>query len=164
MWKVVDAIARFGLWVSAVFIFLASLCVCYAVFTRYVLQDPSVHAYELAKMFMVASLVFSVAYLERTDGHISIDILLRSWRQTTQRVIRRIAVPLVGLIYTLSISYKGWTAAVYSYTVGERSQSIWAEPLYPIKFTIPFGYGLLSLVLVLTFIHEVLRLFRWKQE
>ncbi len=49
--------------------------------------------------------------------------------------------------------------AVYSYMMGERSQSIWAESHYSIKFTIPFGYGLLSLVLGLTFIHEVRRFF-----
>lgn len=164
MWKVVDRIARYGLWTSGVLIFLTCLAISYAVFARYVLRDPSVHAYELAKMFMVASLVFSIAYLERTDGHISIDIFLRTFRENVRQFIRKILVPCAGLVYTLSITYKGWQASVYSYTVGERSQSIWAEPLYPIKLTIPIGYGLLSLVLGLTLAYEAVRLFTWKRE
>ena len=35
---------------------------------------------------------------------------------------------------------------MYSLSIGEKSMSVWGEPLFPIKILVPLCYGLLSLV------------------
>jgi len=55
--------------------------------------------------------------------------------------------------------WKGWDAASYSFSINETSYSSWREPLWPVKFTIPIGYGLLFAVLVAQLCKGVARLF-----
>ena len=64
--------------------------------------------------------------------------------------------PLLGLVFCSVLTWEGWTVAMYSLEIGERSMSVWAVPLFPVKILIPAGYGLLCLVLVLKIIRGFL--------
>lgn len=162
--KGLDRILEGLLICSGILILLMVVSVFYAVLSRYLLKDPSIVAYELAKICVIGSLVFSIAYLEHVGGHISIDLLLRRMPKLTQMIISKLIAPCTGLVYTTAVAYKGLTSAIYSYKIGERSQSVWAEPLWPIKASIPIGYGLLSVVLFVTILVSLRRRKQWKQE
>ena len=54
----------------------------------------------------------------------------------------------MGLFVMYVMVWKSWVAAAYSIQINETSYSAWSEPLYPVKITIPIGYGLLFLVMV----------------
>ncbi|MEM0488177.1 MAG: TRAP transporter small permease [Candidatus Bathyarchaeia archaeon] len=149
---------------SGVLISIMVISVFYGVISRYLLRDPSIIAYEVAKMCVIGSLVFSIAYLERIGGHISIDLLLKRMPNPMQLLVTRLVAPSVGLVYTSAVTYKGFTSAVYSYKLGEKSQSVWAEPLWPVKACIPLGYGLLSVVLFVTILTFILKYGQWKRE
>jgi TRAP-type mannitol/chloroaromatic compound transport system permease small subunit len=60
--------------------------------------------------------------------------------------LHRIISPVLALLYCFVLTWKGWTVAMYSLKIGERSMSVVAEPLFPIKLMIPVCYGLMTLV------------------
>lgn len=51
--------------------------------------------------------------------------------------------------------WKGWLMAWDSLMMLERTQSAFAPPLYPIKFVIPIGAGLLMLQGLVKFIRDL---------
>jgi len=122
--------------------------VTYGVIKRYVFADPSIYVYELSMMFMISGLVFAVAYVQREGRHLRVDFLSSRMSQATQDIILNLVVPIAGLFYCIVLTWKGWTSAMYSLQIGETSQSIWGEPLFPVRVSIPVGYGLICLVLV----------------
>jgi TRAP-type mannitol/chloroaromatic compound transport system permease small subunit len=62
--------------------------------------------------------------------------------------LHRIVGPTLALFYCIILTWKGWSVAMYSFSIGERSMSIWGEPLFPIKIMVPICYCLLAVVVL----------------
>ena len=75
-----------------------------------------------------------------------------------------ILTPVLGLFFVVVVTWKSWENAFYSMGIGETSQSSWEEPLFPIKFLVPIGMGLLCLVLAAQLTRGVATLARFIKE
>ena len=143
-----ELISKGALLFSGLLLMAMGFNVTYGVIKRYVFADPSIVAIELVKILMIPALVLAVSYVQRNGRHLKVDFLSLRFPEKVQYIIAEIAVPLMGLFVMYVMVWKSWVAAAYSIQINETSYSAWSEPLYPVKITIPIGYGLLFLVMV----------------
>jgi TRAP-type mannitol/chloroaromatic compound transport system permease small subunit len=146
--KALDILSKGALLLSGILLLAMGFNVTYGVITRYVFDNPSIIAIEMTKILMIPALVLAVSYVQRYGRHLKVDFLSGRFPQKLQLFISEIAVPIGGLFVGYVLVWKGWDSAVYSYQVNERSMSVWSEVLYPVRFTIPVGYGLLCLMMI----------------
>ena len=157
--KTVDLLAKAALLCGGILLLVMAFNVTYGVVTRYVFHNPSVVAIELTKILMIPALVVAVSYVQRNDRHLRVDFLASRFPQKVQTVLFEILVPIAALFVTYAMVWKGYDAAAYSYTINETGYSAWREVLWPVKATIPIGYGLLFLVLFAQLCRGVAMLF-----
>ena len=146
--KALDILSKGALLISGLLLLTMGFNVTYGVVTRYVFDSPSIIAIEMTKILMIPALVLAVSYVQRYGRHLKVDFLSLRFPQIVQHIISEIAVPVTGLFVGYILVWKGWDSAVYSLQTSERSMSVWSEPLYPVRFTIPIGYGLLCLMMI----------------
>ena len=127
---------------------------------RYIFDSPDSSAYELSTLFLLFCGVLAVAGVERLDQHVKNDILSSRFPPRVNSAVIETLFPLLALVFCAVLTWKSLDNAVYALQIGQVTQSPWALPLAPIKFVIPFGYGLLCLVLLSRFIHGVYGLTR----
>jgi len=142
--------------ISGILLLATCFNVTYGVIMRYIFNNPSIQAIELTKLLLIPALVFAVVYVQWNDRHLRVDFILTRFPMLMQRILMELLVPVMGLCVVAILVLKGWDAAVYSLQIHEISMSVWSEPLYPIKFTIPIGYGLLGVIMVGQLVKAVL--------
>jgi TRAP-type mannitol/chloroaromatic compound transport system permease small subunit len=146
--RVIERAANYGLLFSGVMILIMSWLSTYGVARRYLFNNPEPYSYEISTSMLLSCVVLSIAFLQRQGHHLRADFLSNHFSQGTQSITTDIVGPIVALFYIVIITWQSWDAALYSYLIHETSQSSWEEPLYPTKFVVPIGMGLLTLVLL----------------
>jgi len=147
--RVLDILSKAALLISGILLLAMAINVTYGVVTRYVFHTPSVVAIEMTKILMIPALVLAVSYVQRNGRHLKVDFLANRFPQTVQLILSEIAVPVMGLFVGYVLVWKGWVSMEYSRSViHELSFSVWEEPLWPVRLTIPIGYGLLCLIMI----------------
>jgi TRAP-type C4-dicarboxylate transport system permease small subunit len=148
--------------ITKVFVVLAGLMTMCMIFTtsygvvlRYFFRRPEPISYEIATIFLLWGYLFGIAFVEWRGEHIRADIFVPLLPKGMRHALHRIVAPILGLIYGVVLTWKGWTAFAYSYSIGERSMSVWQEPLFPIKFMVPICYALLTLVIFHNLCHGI---------
>ena len=144
----IDRISHFLLILSGILVLLMAWVVTYGVIKRYAFHAPDPYTYELSTMFLLFCGVLAVAAVERMDRHVRNDILAIRFPEGVRLVLLRILFPFLALLFVVLLTWKSFGNALYALRIGQVSASPWAVPLAPIKFVIPVGYGLLSLVLI----------------
>ncbi len=146
--QVIERVGNWGLVSSGVLILLMAFLSTYAVGRRYLLNNPEPYSYELSTIFLTACVVLAVSGLQRYKRHLRVDFIANFLPQDVQTILLDIVGPLLALTYVSIITWQSWDNALYSFNIGETSQSVWEEPLYPTKFLIPIGMFWLVLVLL----------------
>lgn len=147
--KILEILSNGAILFSGILLLAMGINVTYGVVTRYVFHSPSIIAIEMTKILMIPALVLAVSYVQRNGRHLKVDFLSNRFPQTLQLIISEIAVPIMGLFVGYVLVWKGWESMEYSRSViHELSFSVWEEPLWPVRLTIPIGYGLLCLVMI----------------
>ena len=143
---------------SGVLIVLMTFITSYGVIRRYIFKSPEPYSYELSMMFLLWTFVLALAYLEKLDGHLRMDFFVALLPKNIRDFFLNVIGRLLGLIFCAVLTYEGWVVAMYSLEIGEKSMSVWAVPLFPVKIIIPIGYGLLCIVLLLKIVREIFRI------
>jgi TRAP-type C4-dicarboxylate transport system permease small subunit len=148
--------------ISRLFIILGGLMtVCmifvttYGVVMRYFFRRPEPVSYEIATVFLLWGYLFGIAFVEWRGEHIRADIFVPLMPKRLVHALHRIVAHVLALIYVAILTWKGWSVAMYSYSIGEKSMSVWQEPLFPIKIMIPICYALLTLVVFRNLCHGI---------
>jgi TRAP-type C4-dicarboxylate transport system permease small subunit len=143
---------------SGILIVLMTFVASYGVIRRYVFRSPEPYSYELSMMFLLWTFVLALAYLEKQDGHLRVDLFVVLLPKKIRDFLLNVICHLLGFVFCAVLAYEGWTVAMYSLEIGEKSMSVWGVPLFPVKIVIPIGYGLLCIVLLLKIVQGILRL------
>jgi len=146
--SIVERVGNWGLLSSGILILIMSFLSTYAVARRYLLNNPEPYSYELSTIFLTACVVLAVSGLQRYKRHLRVDFIANYFSPTWQTVFLDIIGPLMALVYVSIITWQSWDNALYSFNIGETSQSVWQEPIYPTKFVIPIAMFWLCLVLI----------------
>jgi TRAP-type C4-dicarboxylate transport system permease small subunit len=155
--RIIERISNAFTVLSGVLIVLMAFLASYGVIRRYVFESPEPYSYELSMMFLLWTFVLALAYLEKLDSHLRVDFFVVLLPERISNFFLNVVGPIAGLVFCAVLTWEGWTVAMYSLETGEKSMSIWAVPLFPVKIVIPFGYGLLCIVLILKIIQGILK-------
>ena len=156
--RVIERVSNAFTVLSGVLIVLMAFLASYGVIRRYVFESPEPYSYELSMMFLLWTFVLALAYLEKLDSHLRVDFFVILLPIKIRTFLLNVIGPLAGFIFCAVLTREGWTVAMYSLESGEKSMSIWAVPLFPVKIVIPIGYGLLCIVLLLKIIQGILKI------
>jgi TRAP-type mannitol/chloroaromatic compound transport system permease small subunit len=162
--KILDILSKGALLISGILLLAMAFNVTYGVLARYVFERPSVIAIELTKILMIPALVLAVSYVQRNERHLKVDFISSHFSPTIQLIMSQIAVPILGLFVGYVLVWKGWVSMAYSFRIHETSYASWQEPLWPVRLTIPIGYGLLCLIMIGQIVKGIGVLIRGKQK
>ena len=130
---------------------------CYEVFSRYVLNAPTIWAFEAGYMAMGVHALVGAAYTLQCHSHIRIDVLYSRFRDRTKAMIDIAGYLLLFFpaVTWLCIGlWEYWTEALIS---GEQSgQSAWNPVIWPFRFAFFAGYALLFLQGIAEVLKDVL--------
>jgi TRAP-type mannitol/chloroaromatic compound transport system permease small subunit len=121
------------------------LATCWEVFSRYVLDQPTVWAYEVGYILNGSHFLLGLAYTLREGLHIRIDIFTGSMSPRTRALLDSIAyaivLPLLVWLAWMLLQY-----LVAAYVRGERSgQSVLNPPVWPFRLVFFVSFLLFAL-------------------
>jgi TRAP-type C4-dicarboxylate transport system permease small subunit len=153
--KVLERVSTLVAWIGGVALILMMLHISVEVVARYVFNSPLHGTVEIVSAYYMVAVVFlPLAMIERLNGHIVVELV-------TQHLPRRAQSILIGLVALVSASYfavfawRTWGDALKKYAVGEQALGTVAITVWPTRFYLPIGCGLIVLVLM----HKAVRLF-----
>jgi TRAP-type C4-dicarboxylate transport system permease small subunit len=99
--------------------------------------------------YMILVAFLPLAFAERQNGHISVEVLVEHFPARVQYVLSLFAL-MVGAIVFAMLAWQGWVEAIRAYNISafviEHSLRI---PIWPARFLLPIGCGLMVLTLLL---------------
>ena len=139
--------------VIAWLVFPLILAMCYEVFSRYVLNAPTIWAFELSYMAMGTHALIGAAYTLRERGHIRIDIFYGRFSPKTKALIDTLGYLVLFLPVVSWVSLGLWEYWVEAFVGDHRSgQSAWNPIIWPFRFAFFLGFALLWLQGIAEFI------------
>ena len=145
--KFVHAIEGLSLWVGRAFgwcILILTLSVSYEVFVRYVLNAPTVWAFDMMIQMYGALFLMCGAYALAQDTHVRADVLYRLFPVKVQASLDFVLYFLFFFPGVLALAWYGWEIASDSWRYKEVS---WNSPariqIYFFKTLIPLAGALL---------------------
>lgn len=119
---------------------------CYEVFSRYVLDAPTLWAFEVGYMFMGTHFLIGMAYTLRAGAHVRVDLLYarlsRKWRVLID------AFTYLALVLPLSVwlTVGLWEKVLLAYASHERSgMSAFNPVIWPFRAVLCTAFALLAL-------------------
>ena len=133
-------IGRLFSWILLPMIVLTSI----EVFRRYVLNSPTVWAWELIIQLWGLMLMACGGYCYWKGGFVRVDVLYDKFPQKLKYALGAIPAVLVLICMVLTFRY-GWNMFYASFTRNERISSVWGSPMWTIRFWVVLGSGLMFL-------------------
>lgn len=143
-----EKVARGLLKVSAWCLISLSILVSYMVVRRYLFRAPEPYSYEISAILVLSASILSVAGIQSYDRHLKVDFLVAKISEKRRKFLGYVVAPAIALFYVMLMFYKSLQATLDSARIGEVSQSVWREPLWPVRGIVVVGVGILCVVLV----------------
>jgi TRAP-type C4-dicarboxylate transport system permease small subunit len=138
--------------IAAVMLLAAALVITWSIVYR-ALGNSTWWEIEFSVYMMVASLFLASPYCLATQGHVGVDLLSHYLPRHWARPLA-IAVGLVGLAVCVYLAWAGAELTLHAYARGERTESTWAPPKWPLFLSMPVGLGLTALQYVADLLRE----------
>ncbi len=137
------------LWVAAAMAVLLVLAMMFEVFSRYVLNAPTLWAFDISYMLNGAMFILGCAYALKIDAHVRIDFLASRFKPAVQRWINAVFylflfAPILGAL-TWTAGKRTWHAFV---TAEVEHVSPWAPLIWPFYSALAIGLAALTLQVV----------------
>ncbi|MCZ7565312.1 MAG: TRAP transporter small permease subunit [Burkholderiales bacterium] len=119
---------------------------CYEVFSRYVLGEPTLWAFEVGYLVMGTHFLIGLAYTLRENEHVRVDLFYARASRKAQALIDTFTyvVLLLPLAVWLSIGF--WEKVVKAYASQERSgMSAFNPVIWPFRLVMCTAFVLLAL-------------------
>lgn len=121
------------------------LATCYEVYSRYVLDAPTVWAYEVGYILTGSHFLLGLAYTLAAGAHIRIDIFSEKFSPRTRATIDLLAYAII-LPLLVWLSYALFEYLATGYLRNERSgQSALNPPVWPFRVVFFVAFALLAL-------------------
>jgi TRAP-type mannitol/chloroaromatic compound transport system permease small subunit len=144
--KAIDAFIDAQGKIMSFLIYPLLLIVLYEVVKRYVFNAPTVWGFEATTFSYGLHYMFGLSFMERHNGHVSVDIVTSRLSKKTQAIISivtylTIFTPVYFFMTVGSIKF------AYASTVqGELNSTSWAPPIWPFKILMAVSFGFLLLM------------------
>ena len=119
---------------------------CYEVFSRYLLNAPTIWAFEAGYMAMGVHALIGAAYTLQCHSHIRIDVLYSHFPERTKALIDVIGYLVLFFPAVIWLCIGLWEYWAEAFVSGEQSgQSAWNPVIWPFRLCFFAGYALLLL-------------------
>lgn len=133
----------------------------YEVFSRYLLNAPTIWAYEVGYMATGANFLLGAAFTLREKGHIRIDVAYMRFRPRTKALIDVLGYTFLMLPFGFWLSYRLGVYAFDAFMSGEQSgESAWNPVIWPYRAIFFIGMSALTLQCVAQWVRALAELFR----
>ena len=123
---------------------LISVMVFYEVIVRYVFNSPTSWSVELTSYSLPLMTFLGAAYVLDRRRHIRVVLLVDKLSGRTKALLEAIA-SLIGLLFSLTLLWKGGQWVLDTYRVGEVSSTVLLFPQWIVRLPFPMGMLLLSI-------------------
>ena len=121
---------------------------------RYLFNRPLQGTFELSELLMVAVVFLSLASCQAEDRHMRVDFFVTQMNKRKRAVVDSIAY-ICGIVVCGSFSWYSISPAWHSWSIREVTMGIISFPIYPAKFAVVVGTGLLMVQLALDLFRTV---------
>lgn len=136
-------------------ILLPMICLtAFEVFRRYVLNSPTVWAWELIIQMWGLMLMACGGYCYWKGGFVRVDVAYNKFPMKVKYIIG-IVTAILALICMALVFKFGWDLFYASFQRNERISSVWGSPMWTIRFWVPLGAGLMFLQAISELIKNV---------
>lgn len=115
------------------------------VILRYGFDSPTDWSWELAAILSGAMFITGGAWVLKEDKHVRTDIFYGKFSRKVQAYLDVFFFTTIFFSFVTVLSWKSINNAIYSVSIQERTFSMWAPPLYPLKIIIAFSFVLFGL-------------------
>ena len=140
--------------ISAWTLLAMTLIVGFEVASRYLFNKPTIWAWDINVQLMLMLLMLGMAEAYRRDAHVRVDVLTAALPPRARAILEIIFAPMFFFLAVVLV-WTGWEYFLQSYGRLQTASTIFAPPLYPIKFTLPLGGALLLLQGVVKLVRDV---------
>lgn len=123
---------------------------------RYVFSKPIVGQGELAILMLITAAFLIITPTQLVKGHTTIGLIVDRFSKKTQAIIDSFTYFLC-LVMTALLFWQSIVRADYIMQAG-RETTILGIPIFPVYYLVAFGWGLISLVILMQLIHFILAL------
>jgi len=152
---IVDAISE---WTGRIFswtVVILTVLVVLEVVMRRLLSRPTIWNFEVTIQLYAFFFMIVAAHALYHRSHVAVDILYQRFSRRTQAILDVLTYGLFFFPFLTVLLYQGTLFAANSWTMKEKSWSVFAPPLYPIKTVIPVMAFLLLLQGLAVFIRQL---------
>lgn len=140
--------------VTAVFILALIGLVVWEVFLRYVLQAPTTWGNELVGYFFAGYILLGGGYTLLHRDHVAMDILYARLRPRTKATLDVLTAGFV-IIYCVVLLRETWVMTYEAWDTGQRANSDWGPPLFPVYLALPVGAALILLQAIAKLLRDI---------
>jgi len=123
-------------------IFLLLILVVAEVASRYLFGNPTIWSSELQTYIYAIYFILGGAYTLYADGHVRIETFYDKMKGRKRFIVDIMNFLCIAIVSVL-LMWKGTEAGIESLLAGERSHTVWAPYIAPIKLAVPIGGGML---------------------
>lgn len=134
----IDALSRWTGLIASFSLLAMTLIVTWEVVSRYVFNAPTIWAWDINVQLMLLLLMLGMAETYRRDAHVRVDVLVALFPARARAWLDVILSPVFFLVAG-AIVYSGWSYFMTSFERGQTASTVFAPPLWPVKFTIFLG-------------------------
>ena len=133
--------------IGAAIVLLMMLHIVVDVFLRFI-DVPLQATIEIVQAWYMVPIAFlPLAYVEKVNGHISVELVSQHFGLRTQQLLIA-AVSLLSACYFGAFAWRTGIDAMGKYDVGEMALGDVAIIVWPTRFVLPIGCGLILLFLI----------------
>ena len=134
------------------------LATCYEVISRYVLDSPTIWAYEVGYILTGSHCLLGMAYTLKKGEHIRIDIFSAAFSQRTRAIIDLVSYAVI-LPLMLWLTYALFGHLATGYLRNEHSgQSAMNLPVWPFRIVFLVAFSLFALQILAEVLKTLRRL------
>lgn len=147
--KITEQLARLLMGIAGVALMLMMIQMVIDVLMRNFFHSPIEGSLEIVSGYHMVAVVFlPLALVERRHEHITVDLVVRMLGRRTQRVLMVLGY-IVSAVFFGLLTYQTWIDAVASYASNEIMMSSIYITIWPAKFLLPIGFGLMLVQVLL---------------
>lgn len=140
--------ARLLMWVGCLAVVLMATHVTVDVLMRTFFTRGMLGTTEIVSFYyMVAVVCFPLAWIERRDEHINVEILFRKMPPSIQRLMTLFAT-LCSAGFFSAFAYRSWLDALSALSTGETMMGYAEILIWPARFILPISFILVVVICV----------------
>lgn len=154
--NLVTGTSKLSFYFAATLVYVMVPAILVDVVMRYVFNNPTVWATELAILLFGPYFLLAGPYVLHIKGHVAMDIMRQKMSPETDRIFELLGIPVIVLFAGILLWYAA-PLARDSWAYGETSFSAWNPPIWWTKAAVPLAMALLLAQAIAEFLRVLFR-------